>query len=156
MHDATAIERAATEFLSTTDQTYQECAGGIAQLDRLVVNVSSSMADHARVYLLPCLYAYWERYYRILFGEFLRCVSLIGIRPANGNTELVRNHMFRGLRRRLQMQGVKALEEAAHRCDVPSTRSFLSDLVLWVDTPISFSDPEEWVITTPNIRLARV
>jgi RiboL-PSP-HEPN len=150
--NAIAIEQAATEFLRATDQTYQECAGGIAQLDRLIVNVSSSMADHARVYLLPCLYAYWERYYRILFGEFLRCVSLIGIHPADGNTELVRNHIFRGLKRLLKNQGVKALEELPHHCDVLNTRAFLSGLVEWVDTPISFADPDEWVITTPNIK----
>jgi hypothetical protein len=152
MADGPAIEQAATEFLRATDQTYQECAGGIAQLDRLIVNVSSSMADHARVYLLPCLYAYWERYYRILFGEFLQCVSLLGIHPANGNADLVRNHMFRGLRSRLKMQGVKALEDLAHHCDVPNARAFLSGLVDWIDTPMSFSDPDEWVITTPNVK----
>jgi hypothetical protein len=50
------------------------------------------------------------------------------------------------------MQGVKALEELAHHCDVSTTRAFLSDLIVWVDTPISFSDPDEWVITIPNIK----
>jgi hypothetical protein len=121
-------------------------------LDRLIVNVSSSMADQARSYLLPCLYAYWERYYRILFGEFLRCVSLVGLPMADGNTRLVRYRVAREIRSRLDTRKVKVLEELAHVGDVPSTRSFLSDLVTWLDTPLSFSDLETWIITTPNIQ----
>ena len=152
MSKTPAQEHAATEFLRSTDLTYQECTHGIAQLDRLIVNVSSTMADQARSYLLPCLYAYWERYYRILFGEFLRCVSLADVRMDNGNVKLVQYRVSRELRSRLALQRVKALEELAHVGDVLSTRTFLSDLVTWLDTPLSFSDPEKWIITTPNVQ----
>ena len=39
------------------------------------MSVSASLSDITRAYLIPMLYAYWERFFRISFSEYLRVLS---------------------------------------------------------------------------------
>lgn len=68
----------ADEFLADTDALYRECQQGISTLDKLIVGTPSIRADYCRMALVPALYAYWERFFRTVFGDFLRCVGLAG------------------------------------------------------------------------------
>jgi hypothetical protein len=151
------------EFLLASNAIYDECQSGIATLDKIIVSSSSLYTAHARSALVPALYAYWERFFRVIFAEFLHCVSASS-RPLHE----INHHLGRlRLRRELQtraptrddlLEGLQApsgsapppLSEA--RKLISSARETLHEIEQLCDAPLSFVDPETWIITESNVR----
>jgi hypothetical protein len=83
----------AQEFLDASNPTFDECQHGVATLSRLVIATPSSLGGEARTALVPALYAYWERFFRLVFAEYLRSVSVSGLRFDEISTALAKHRI---------------------------------------------------------------
>jgi hypothetical protein len=149
-----AVASAANEFLDNTNKAYDECSYGIAELDRIIVSVSASRADAARAYLIPMLYAYWERFFRIAFSEYLRVLSNVTANLADCHVPIA---LIR-VRRELSAFGKEAKAGRIH--DLTDSYSFaelaklFEEFSSWLKSTLSFRDPEKWVATGGNVQFA--
>lgn len=149
----------AEEFLTTTNTSYDECAKGIAALDRIIVASPSHLTGITRMSLIPALYAYWERFFRICFSEYLRCVSLKQI-PLNCiNEDLAKLRVRQEVCERLMQCNHKTLLDRLDKNGIldayehaSNLKSITSDLHLLFSVPTTFIEPANWVITDSNVR----
>jgi hypothetical protein len=147
-----ALKRAAEEFLETTNVVYDECATGIARLDRIIVSVHTELAGWARMLLLPSLYAYWERFFVAALGEYLRAISLVGV-ACKDSCEALRTLRIRrellDLASALEMSKFHDLAEKLSPSDI---QALFRDTSQWLDAALDFPNPERWVETESNVR----
>ncbi|RYZ03026.1 MAG: hypothetical protein EOO73_29340 [Myxococcales bacterium] len=153
----------AEAFMLASDAVYDECQAGIATLDKIIVSCSSLYTNQARNALVPALYAYWERFFRVIFAEFLHCAS-VGSRPLHelnhnlGRLRLrreleTRAHTRDDLLRGLQtISGAQPPPLAEARKLLASARDTLHEIEQLCDAPLSFVDPETWIVTESNVR----
>ncbi len=148
----------AQDFLDASNPIFEECQHGVATLSRLVVATPSALAGEARTALVPALYAYWERFFRLVFAEYLRSVSMSGLRFDQICTALARHRVrkeFRDLeishRERLLRKLDNESVEAARQYIVPVVGN-LGRIENLFATPIDFPRPDEWVSTDANVR----
>ncbi len=147
----------AEEFLGATNPIFEECTGGLAMLTRIIVSSPSSLAGNARAALVPAIYAYWERFFRMTFGEFLRSVSLARLDLASVSTPLARlrirrdvlqlrtshrDHLLRIVDRDVRTSGPEFLSASAE----------LANIETLCRTIVSFPDPTDWIETDSNVR----
>jgi hypothetical protein len=152
-----SCEACADAFLVAADRNYGECAGGISTLDRVIVATPASLTDTARAALVPALYAYWERFFRLTFGEFLRCASLATEPLAKRNRKLARLRVRRELKERAHerstlMTVVDSADVAGARHSLTQARDALDNVDQLFDVPLQFDDPEQWLAIDANVR----
>lgn len=145
------LERVAEEFLRSSDGTYDECARGIGTLDRVIVSVASSLAPQTRAALLPTLYAYWERFFRTVFSEYVRCVGTTTI-PAERFCETMLKFRLKGeVSAALKARKASTTNELVARITTQETRAHFRQLHDLFASPLSFANPTEWVRTGSNV-----
>lgn len=152
MSYAAALTTSAGEFLATTNAAYDECAGGISTLDKIIVGVPSSLAPATRTNLVPILYAYWERFFRLTFSEFVRCVSLAQIPLSKMNSKLARFRLKHEFKSFLESAKIAHLAELAAVLDIDEARKRIGVLHLSIDAPLVFDRPTECVVTHSNVK----
>ncbi len=149
---------AADAFLESTERFYDECAAGISHLDRIIVACPASLVDTARTALVPTLYAYWERYFRLTFTEFLRCVALASPLVDDVNAalsraiirfELNRQKWFEHVKCYNNLENMKAAEIAAM---LVSTGTIATQALSLCSGPLSLVEPEKLISTDSNVR----
>jgi len=149
-------EKHAEEFLLASNAIYDECQAGIATLDKIIVSCSSRHTGAARNALVPALYAYWERFFRVVFAEFLGSVgtSARPLRELNHNLGRLRlrHELRRAHSREALIKGLErpALDEA--RKIILAARDALHEIEQLCDAPLRFIDPETWIVTGSNVR----
>jgi hypothetical protein len=157
------MSKHAEAFMLASDAIYDECQAGIATLDKIIVSCSSLYTAQARSALVPALYAYWERFFRVVFAEFLHCIT-VDSRPLHelnhnlGRLRLRRELQARARTRDELLRGLQAppgaqplpLNEA--RKLLVSARDALHEIEQLCDAPLSFVDPETWIDTESNVR----
>lgn len=146
-------------FLSTTDPVYEDCAKGIAGLDRIVVGSPFILVGQTRAALVPALYAYWERFFRMVMGEFLQSVATVALPPNHLNKSLERLRAKRVIRHRVskdiyQEMMVAAEESGASGVSLraQALATEVSGLVGDLASKTCFPQPESWVVTGSNVR----
>ena len=144
--------KAADEFLEVTDKAYDECSEGISELDKIIVASPSALVGKTRGYLKVCLYAYWERFFRIAFGEYLRCLTLVQLDFADVNDKLGQWLVRRELVRFSERHKVGKLHEMSDRFPPIVLKRVLRSLVKLLESPMSFRFPDEWIETESNVR----
>ncbi|TAN44562.1 MAG: hypothetical protein EPN22_06290 [Nitrospirae bacterium] len=147
----TTIEESATTFLSSTDQAYAECANGISNLDKIIVSVSSRFSGMTRGYLLPIIYAYWERFFRTVFAEYLRCVELMRADLNAIHPNLAQFRLRRELNEILKRHSIKQLQEISSTLDIEQAKAFCENLADFFKLPIVFADSTNWIETESNV-----
>ena len=152
MSYAVALKKSANEFLGTTNAAYDECAFGIGTLDKIIVAVPSALAPATRTNLLPILYAYWERFFRLAFSEFVRCVSLAQIPLSKVNSNLAKFRLKQEFRTFLASAKVSHLSELAVSLDIDETRRRIGGLHLCIDAPLTFDRPTDCIVTASNVK----
>lgn len=145
------FERIAERFLNNTDPAYEECASGIAGLDKIIVNVSSRFSSTARGYLLPIVYAYWERFFRIVFSEYLHCIELSGINLISIHPQMARFRLRKELNSLLNSHRIKQIHEVASILNIEDAEKFFENLRVLFRNPVTFSDPTTWIETESNV-----
>jgi|GEM_PF-5738538 len=147
-----ALLVSAEEYLRTTDAAYEECSKGIANLDRIIVGVPSSLASVTRTYLLPILYAYWERFFVTSFSEFLRCLALAQIPLGRLNPSLAKQSLRGTISESLKNLKIRNIEELPAIGDVRETKRYFRRIHAQIDSPAQFNDPSTWIDTSNNVR----
>jgi hypothetical protein len=148
------LELNADNFLKNTDVAYAECAAGLANLDRIVVCVCSSYSSMTRGYLLPMIYAYWERFFKVVFSEFLVCIEANNVPFKNVNTDIAKFKIKKELSISLKNKNVGHLQELPNNCEIAELLEFFSGYALFFEKPISFADPSDWISTESNVQFA--
>ena len=146
-------------FLEATDRVYDECAGGIADLDRIIVGTPSMLAGKTRTALVPTLYAYWERFFRVVMGEFLQAVSSAKLPLGDLNSALAKLRVKRAIRESIGRNGYQALMAAIENhglvkvsVEVNEIAQGASMLIAELASNARFADPETWIETESNVR----
>lgn len=150
MSTSAQISLLAQEFLATTNPVYDECEQGIRRLDQIVVGVSSLLADHARMALTPVLYAYWERFFRMTLGEYIRVIATYKGNLLEFKTPLAKEWLRIRCGDLYKTHKVQRLTEMPSRVGVESTLLAIEQLYTDVAKPLSF-DPSQWVDTENNV-----
>jgi hypothetical protein len=140
------------EFLEASDLAFEECARGLSDLDRIIVAVPDLLVDRARGYLVTLLYAYWERFFRNVFGEYLRCLSLAGVRFEDVDEKLLRHKLTRQLAAFLRSNSVSSLVDLPQRSTPTQVKSALQKLRDELDAPLNFENPSKWVEPESNVK----
>jgi hypothetical protein len=148
---AQALGASANSFLRVSDSAYSECSEGIANLDRIIVSVSSSLAPVARGFFLPILYAYWERFFKIVFSEYLRCIEQISVELPTVHPKLAKLRLKRELNEALNKHSIKQVQDIATTLSIEKAKLFFEDIVSIFGQPVSFIDPTSWVDTESNV-----
>ncbi len=104
-----------------------------------------------RGYLLPIIYAYWERFFRIVFAEYLRCVERISIHLHQIHPQLAKFKLRRELNDILRRNSVKQLQEIASSLGIEESKTFCENLAAFFNLPVTFTDPTTWVETESNV-----
>ena len=148
----------ADTFLSATNLIYDECQQGISILSRIVVATPAALSGDARTALIPALYAYWERFFKMTFAEYLRSITMEGLTVVQASTTLVRLRIRRAalhFEKRAQGKLLPAVDNDV----LGAARTELSDLLREIgaldalySTPLAFADPDEWIDTESNVR----
>jgi RiboL-PSP-HEPN len=148
----------ADDFLASTNPIFDECLRGVTTLSNIVVSVKDSLVGEARAALVPALYAYWERFFRLTFGEFLRCVSVAGISAAALSDPLVRFRIRREFLR-LDTSHRTILLESLDRRGPSQAQALLHAIATDLQSieslfnqPVAFPDPDSWIETDSNVR----
>lgn len=141
----------ATLFLDSTNQVYFECEKGIENLDKIIISTSSRYSGLAKSYLFPILYAYWERFFKLVFSEFYRCYSLKKIGLTSTHPKMAALRLKRELSSHLKLHSISQIQEIASHVNVPKAKSFFDYLNTFCDLPVSFNEPDQWVDTESNV-----
>ena len=148
----------ADTFLSATNFIYDECQQGISTLSRIVVATPSALSGDARTALIPALYAYWERFFKLTFSEYLRSVTLEAIAVDKASTTLVRLRVRRAAIE-FENRARGTLLSAVDKDVLGAAKTALADLLREVSamdalytTPLTFANPDEWIETESNVR----
>jgi hypothetical protein len=145
------LDKNADDFLIVTDRTYQDCSHGIQTLDRIIVSVNSALADEARGYLLPIIYAYWERFFRVVFAEYLLSIDRLKIPASHAREELALARLRRELKAFLKRENYHSIDDfAAPRCCSHALRHTKEFREFFL-APLSFSDPLSYVKAHSNV-----
>lgn len=148
----TASSPSAEEFLRTTDVIYEECASGLATLDRIIVSVSSSLTEQTRSYLVPLVYAYWERFFKLTFAEFLRCVTLRNITALQVNNSLAQFLLKAKLNDALKESRIGRIQELAGKENLQEAKRHYDNMYSWFNSPLQFTSPANFVETESNVK----
>jgi hypothetical protein len=151
------------EFLSSTNQTYDECSKGISDLDRIIVASPTLLTAQCRMALVPALYAYWERFFRLALSEYVRCIHMAEVPLENLSEPLARLVLGREVRERIDVRLSEALHRtireegasgfAARAQGLLQTASALCSLATGVAI---FPSPETWIDTDSNVSFKMV
>ena len=144
----------AEEFLTSSDAAYQEVVSGVSILDRLIVSTPSSLADRARGYFVPLLYAYWERFFRISFGEYLRCISTSNIAMGHTHERVGRYRYSRLVSDFFKSNNSSDLHGIIERLSPVDFRNKIQELRTELEKSLAFPDSESWVETDSNVKFA--
>lgn len=148
----------ADTFLSATNYIYDECQHGISRLSRIVVATPAALSGDARTALIPALYAYWERFFKLTFSEYLRSVTLEGLTITQASAALVRLRIRRaalGFENRARGKLLTAVDKdvlGAARTELNELLREISAMDVLYSTPLTFGDPDEWIDTESNVR----
>lgn len=148
----------ADDFLAATNPIFEECQSGVSILSRTIVATPASMVGQVRTALVPALYAYWERFFRLTFSEFLRCISLAEISLDKISGPLAKYRVrkeFLPLRKSHRDHLINLADESG----VAEARKFLLEAVagfgqidqVW-QQPVAFAKPDEWIDPESNVR----
>lgn len=138
------------EFLLSSNRAYDECAFGIRRLDQMIVSVSSPLAGDARTALTPILYAYWERFFRVVVGDFFRIVSGLRLNVLELNVSLATEWMKFRCTEFHAAYGIKHLAELAPRYGIQTAVQLIEALGRDFLHPPVF-EPTKWVDTENNV-----
>jgi hypothetical protein len=143
---------AGSEFLTTSDHSYDECLRGISELDRIIVGVPSILADRTRMYLLPSLYAYWERFFRTVFAEYLRCIGLIGIPLTYAKTKVAKTRSTRELANFASAFNISIFNQLAQTYSCAELKAVFETIQNYLNSNLDFPDPTKWVEADSNVK----
>jgi hypothetical protein len=147
-----ALQTGAQEFLRNTNKAYDECSRGIAELDRIIVSVAANRADATRAYLIPILYAYWERFFRTSFAEYVRVLSNVAILFIDSHIPLTLVRLRREFSIFAKESNVGRIHELSDRYTCAELALLLEEFADWINGPVTFRDPESWVDTEGNVQ----
>lgn len=148
----------ADTFLTSTNHIYDECQHGISTLSRIVVASPSSLTGDVRTALVPALYGYWERFFKLTFSEYLRSITVAGLPVAQVSPSLARLRIRRAaltLENRAKGQLLAAVDKdvlVAARAELASFMAQLTDIDALYAAPLSFTPADEWIETDSNVR----
>jgi len=147
-----ALNTVADSFLEATNFTYSECEAGVTQLDQIIVGSPSSRSDIARGYLLPMIYAYWERFFKIVLAEYLQSLSRVTIKFDELRLSVARHRVRRELVALCDILHIQGLHELPDKLSMAELSTFAAALKAWVDGPVVFPDPSNWIETRSNVK----
>jgi hypothetical protein len=147
-----ALATAAQEFLQNTNKAYDECSSGIAELDRIIVSVPASRTDTTRAYLIPMLYAYWERFFRISFSEYLRVLSSVTAKLSDCHVPIALLRVRRELSAFAKDAKAGRIHELSDSYSFCELSRLFEEFSVWLRGTLAFRDPEKWVTTGGNVQ----
>jgi hypothetical protein len=150
MTNVKVTEAISKRFLENSDSIYTECAHGIHNLDKIIVSVASGLSDQTRSYLVPILYAYWERFFTLMFTEFFSCLTVSGLKPTEFNEKIFRFRVRREMMKFSEDNKIKEFHEIANS-PLNEIPVFFTKHSEWLEAPIQFIDPVGYVNTESNV-----
>ena len=153
MSFAAALGTAADAFLVNTDKAYTECDHGISEIERIIISQPSAHSDRTRTYMVPLLYAYWERFFRICFAEYIRGLETVRIPMKECRILLSQHRVRKELLGLAQTLGVGQMWDCSEKATADELRNIYRDFSNWLNGPLVFADPSAWVQTDSNVRL---
>ena len=145
------LKAAAIEFLASTDTAYDDSIAGISTLDRIIVGTPAILTPQTRGYLVPILYAYWERFFRIAFGEYLRCISLAQVPVQDLNLKLAVLRISSELKSITETHKFKEFHELCRNRTISEMKSLLARILFTAEQPAEFLEPSKLVKTYSNV-----
>lgn len=149
----------ADTFISATNSIYEECQQGISTLSRIVVATPTALSGDARTALIPALYAYWERFFKMVFAEYLRSITLESLTVSQASETLVRLRIRRAAldfeKKRAKGRLLLAIDSdvlGAARTELGDLLQEMGALDALYTSPLTFADPEVWIDTESNVR----
>jgi HEPN superfamily RiboL-PSP-like protein len=139
------------DFLISSDLVFDECVDGLKNLDRIVVDVNSSLAPLTRGYLIPIIYAYWEKFFRTVFLEYLRCIEIVQIDLEEVNPDVISLRFRKELRKTALDKKIPELHEIANKLNLEEMKNLIERLTSQLSQPLSFPDNIDWVGTESNV-----
>lgn len=139
------------QFLLATDRLYDECSRGVDELSRIVVSVSSNHAPATRTYLLPIVYAYWERFFRGVFAEYVRAVSSARVSLNDIDDALARSWLKRSFGDALETGSAQSITDLMGKKPLSESQAMLASLARAFSSPVEFGDPATWIRTYSNV-----
>jgi hypothetical protein len=109
------------------------------------------LTAEARGYFVPILYAYWERFFRIAFSEFLRCIAITKFHVDEIRLKLAVLRIGRELADISHKHKFKQLHELCQNRSMAEVKSLLRQLLVTVESPVEFSPLYQWVKTYSNV-----
>ncbi len=145
------LKSVSDEFISSTEEIWETCVSGLKNLDRIVVDVNSALADMTRGYLVPMLYAYWERFFRLSFSEYIRCLEKAKIDLDDIKPDLISMTFRKELLRKAKNHKIKRLETLADAFALQELRLQVGRFCGALHHHLSFSQGIDWVETESNV-----
>ncbi|MDQ6621987.1 MAG: MAE_28990/MAE_18760 family HEPN-like nuclease, partial [Verrucomicrobiota bacterium] len=146
------LQAAAEELLQNTNEVYDECSDGIAELDRIIVSVAALRVEATRSYLIPILYAYWERFFRTAFTEYIRVLSDAAIGFGDCHVPIAVVRVRQELAAFARQAGAPQLHELSDCYSFEELSTLFEEFSSWLARPVQFRDPENWVSTDGNVQ----
>lgn len=147
-----SLNSSADAFLIATDKLYLDCDRGISDIERIIIAVPSSLSDKTRAYMVPVLYAYWERFFKICFAEYLRALEQAGISMRDCKASIARFRIRKELQGIASALKLSSLSDAVDKTNTDELGKLFQDIGTWLNGPLGFKDPAAWVNTESNVR----
>jgi len=139
------------QFSTNTDKIYTECENGINNLDKIIVSISSTHTSMARCYLFPILYAYWERFFKIVIFEFFSCIELNKLNLKTINSNIAKYALKKHLTSKFKAIKIDRLQEISSKMEINDAYNFLIEIAKLFDDPIIFDSAIKWIETGSNV-----
>ena len=151
MQSSDKLRNVADEFLTNTDLLYEDCVSGLKNLDRIVIDVTHTLSDMTRGFLVPIVYAYWERFYKTSFSEYIRCLEKAEIDLSEVNPNIVAMRFRKELVRMAKEHKIAELHLIADKFEIDGLRHSVGTFSSLLYQPLSFPHEIDWVDTESNV-----
>ncbi len=145
------LESVSDEFLTNTTILYEDCVDGLKSLDRIVVDVTSNLTSMTRSYLVPIVYAYWERFFKSVFSEFFRCIEKAKIDLTDIDPDIISLRLRKELKKIANEQKISELHILADKFEISDLRCKINTFSSSLTQPLSFPQDIDWVETESNV-----
>jgi hypothetical protein len=138
-------------FLKNIEPIYDDCDDGISKLDRIIVSVSNILQGRTRFYLIPMLYAYWERFFKLSLLEYLRSLHLANKKLTELNQSLAEFLVVHEIGASLERLKIDRLNELPRKVPLPEMVRYFSDFASWILQPVEVVSGEDMIVTESNV-----
>ncbi len=150
MNSSDKLKKASEHFIKTSDEIWTDCINGLKNLDRIIVDSNSSIVSMTRGYLIPIVYAYWERFFKTIFCEYIRCLEMAKIELDYIDPEVIAFRFRKEMLNSASAHKIKKPEDMAN-LDLQDLRKHVKAFSTQLFNTLDFPQHIDWVDTESNV-----